>query len=391
MSRGRKSRFSREARAAAVSLAREPGNTFAAVARDLGVHGMTVRRWARALSAQEDPATQQARVEHAELVALRRRVRVLEEEREILGKSRGLPRSGDRADAVTVFRFIEREKAHHRVGTMCRLLDVSASGYWAWRRRGVSRRSADDAELTRRIQAAHVASRGTYGAPRIHAELRAGGIQCGRKRVARLMRRAGLSGVQRRRFVRTTIRDAAAAPAADLVGRRFTRDAPDRLWVADITYLPTAAGFLYLAAILDAWSRRVVGWAMAPHVRATLVSAALAMAVARRQPGAGLVHHSDHGVQYTSLAFGARLRQAGIAASMGSIGDAYDNAMAESFFASLEAELIDRSAWPTRDAAYAAVVDYIEAFYNPRRRHSALGYLSPVEFERRYRQPTLSA
>lgn len=288
---------------------------------------------------------------------------------------------------MSVFRFIERERAHHPVQTMCRLLEVSASGYWAWRGRATSTRALDDAALTSRIADAHAASRGTYGAPRIHAELRAAGIGCGRKRVARLMRRAGLAGVRRRRFVRTTLRDPQATAAPDLVQRHFARDAPDRLWVADITYLPTAAGFLYLAAILDAWSRRVVGWAMAPHLRTPLVSAALAMAVARRQPGSGLVHHSDHGVQYTSLAFGARLRQAGIAASMGSIGDAYDNAMAESFFASLEAELIDRSAWPTRDAAYAAVADYIESFYNPQRRHSALGYLAPVEFERRYRQP----
>lgn len=292
---------------------------------------------------------------------------------------------------MTVFRFIEREKAHHRVRTMCRLLEVSASGYWAWRGRGDSARALSDVELTARIRQAHAASRGTYGAPRIHAELQAGGIRCGRKRVARLMRRAGLAGVHRRRFVRTTIRDAAATPAPDRVQRRFARDAPDRLWVADITYLPTGAGFLYLAAILDAWSRRVVGWAMAAHARATLVSAALAMAVARRHPGVELIHHSDHGVQYTSLAFGARLRQAGIAASMGSIGDAYDNALAESFFASLEAELIDRSIWPTRDVAYAAVADYIETFYNRQRRHSALGYLSPAEFERRYRQPTMSA
>jgi putative transposase len=284
-----------------------------------------------------------------------------------------------------MFRFVEREKAHHPVRTLCRLLEVSASGYWAWRRRGVSLRAMSDDQLTVRIRQAHAASRGTYGAPRIHAELRAAGIGCGRKRVARLMRRAGLAGVHRRRCVRTTIRDAAAAPAPDLVGRRFARDAPDRLWVADITYLPPRAGFGYLAAILDAWSRRVVGWALANHLRTPLVSAALAMAVARRQPAAGLIHHSDHGVQYTSLAFGQRLVEAGIAPSMGSIGDAYDIAMAESFFATLEAELTDRRDWDTVDQAGRDVADYIEAFYNPRRRHSALGYLSPAEFEWRYR------
>lgn len=290
-----------------------------------------------------------------------------------------------------MFRFVERERAHHPVHTMCRLLDVSASGYWAWQRRGVSARALSDAELTERIRQAHADSRGTYGVPRIHAELQAAGIGCGRKRVARLMRHAGLAGVRRRRFVRTTRRDPDARPAPDLVERDFARDAPDQLWVADITYLPTRAGFGYLATILDAWSRRVVGWAVAGHLRTPLVSAALAMALAGRQPRPGLVHHSDHGVQYTSLAFGARLVEAGIAASMGSIGDAYDNAMAESFFATLEAELIDRRQWASVDEAGRDVADYIAAFYNPRRRHSALGYLAPVEFERRYRQPTQGA
>ena len=242
-----------------------------------------------------------------------------------------------------MFRFVERERAHHPVHTMCRLLDVSASGYWAWQRRGVSARALSDAELTERIRQAHADSRGTYGVPRIHAELQAAGIGCGRKRVARLMRHAGLAGVRRRRFVRTTRRDPDARPAPDLVERDFARDAPDQLWVADITYLPTRAGFGYLATILDAWSRRVVGWAVAGHLRTPLVSAALAMALAGRQPRPGLVHHSDHGVQYTSLAFGARLVEAGIAASMGSIGDAYDNAMAGSGPASTR----PGATWPT--------------------------------------------
>jgi len=289
-----------------------------------------------------------------------------------------------------VFRFVEREKARFPVVTMCRVLGVSPSGFWAWRRRGPSARARLDAELGDRILAAHATSRGTYGAPRIHADLRAAGIHCGRKRVARLMRRAGVQGVHRRRFVRTTISQPGTDLAPDLVERQFRRDGPDRLWVADITYLPTRAGFLYLAAISDAWSRRIVGWSMADHLRTELVSDALAMAIGRRRPGPGLVHHSDHGVQYTSLAFGRQLRQAGITASMGSVGDAYDNARAESFFASLETELIARSDWPTLDAARLAVFDYIEVFYNRQRRHSALGYLSPADFEARYRvlEPT---
>jgi putative transposase len=199
------------------------------------------------------------------------------------------------------------------------------------------------------------------------------------------MKRDHLAGVHRRRFVRTTVRDEHAAPFPDLVNRDFAASGPDRLWVADITALPTRQGSCYLAAVTDAWSRRVVGWSMATHMRAELVTAALDMAVARRRPGTGLVHHSDHGSQYTSLAFGRRLRESGIAASMGSVGDCYDNAMAESFFATLETELIDRSAWASPAEARAAVFEYIEVFYNRIRRHSSLGNVSPEHFEERYR------
>jgi putative transposase len=292
---------------------------------------------------------------------------------------------------VTVFRFVERERASFPVAMLCRVLGVSPSGFWAWLARPPGARETSDDALIERIRAIHAASRGTYGVPRVHAELTAAGIGCGRKRVARLMRDAGLAGVHRRRSVRTTRREPGATPAPDLVERDFSAAGPDRLWVADITYLPTLAGFLYLAAIIDAWSRRVVGWSMAGHMRTELVTAALDMALVRRRPTPGLIHHSDHGSQYTSLAFGRRLAEAGIAPSMGSVGDAYDNAMAESFFASLETELIDRSAWATRGEARLAVFDYIEAFYNRQRRHSSLGYLSPDEFERRYRPATRPA
>jgi putative transposase len=286
---------------------------------------------------------------------------------------------------VTVYRFVERERAAFPVTMLCRVLGVSPSGFWAWRARPRSARAASDGALTERIRAIHAASRGTYGAPRIRAELVAAGTGCARKRVARLMRDAGLAGVHRRRHVRTTRRAAGASAAPDLVGRDFNASGPDRLWVADITYLPTDAGFLYLAAVVDAWSRRVVGWSMAGHLRTELVTAALDMALVARRPGAGLVHHSDHGCQYTSVAFGRRLAEAGVAPSMGSVGDAYDNALAESFFASLESELIDRTSWATPTEARAAVFEYIEVFYNRQRRHSAIGYLSPDEFERRYR------
>jgi putative transposase len=286
---------------------------------------------------------------------------------------------------VTRFRFVEQEKARYPVRVLCSALGVSPSGYYAWRGRGPSARAVADDALAAEIRRSHARSRGTYGVPRVYADLAEAGHRVARKRVARLMRRERLAGVHRRRFVRTTVRDEHAVPAPDLVRRDFSAPGPDRLWVADITQLPTRAGPCYLASIVDAWSRRVVGWSMATHMRTELVTAALDAAVVHRRPGAGLVHHSDQGAQYTSIAFGRRLRESGIAASMGSVGDCYDNAMAESFFATLETELIDRSDWATPTEARAAVFDYIEVFYNRIRRHSSLGNRSPGQFEERYR------
>jgi putative transposase len=277
-------------------------------------------------------------------------------------------------------------QAFHRVATMTRVLGVSPSGYYAWRKRPLSARARTDVELTAHIQAVHRESRGTYGTPRIHAELGAQGVRIGRKRVARLMRAAGLHGLSRRKQFRTTVRDKTARSAPDLVERQFTAEGPDRLWVADITYVPTWAGFLYLAVVLDAWSRRVVGWAMACHLRTELVLAALDMAVAHRRP-LDVIHHSDQGCQYTSVAFGGRCRAAGVRPSMGSVGDAYDNALCESFFATLECELLDRQRFRTQADARLAVFDFIEGWYNPRRRHSALDYLSPIAYEKRELSP----
>jgi putative transposase len=293
---------------------------------------------------------------------------------------------------VTRFRFVEQEKARYPVRILCSALGVSPSGYYAWRSRGPSARARSDADLAEAIRQAHARSRGTYGVPRIWTDLAEAGHRVSRKRVARLMARDHLAGVHRRRFVRTTIRDEDAAPFPDLVNRDFAAAGPDRLWVADITALPTRSGSCYLASIVDAWSRRVVGWSMATHMRAELVTGALDAAIVHRRPGSGLVHHSDHGSQYTSLAFGRRLRESGIAASMGSVGDCYDNAMAESFFATLETELIDRSDWANPAEAKAAVFEYIEVFYNRIRRHSSLGNLSPEQFEERYRSaPAVAA
>ena len=273
-------------------------------------------------------------------------------------------------------------RAVHAVATMCRVLGVSPSGYYAWRQRAPSARTEADGALTAQIRAIHHESRETYGAPRVHAELTAQGVAVGRKRVARLMRHAGVRGVSRRKPFCTTRRDETARPAPDLVDRRFEAEAPNRLWVADITYIPTGAGFLYLAVVLDVWSRRVVGWATASHLRTELVLHALELALGRRQPQ-HVIHHSDQGCQYTSIAFGLRCREAGVRPSMGSVGDAYDNALCESFFATLECELLDRHRFATLAAARLEVFDYIEGFYNPRRRHSALDYLSPMAYEER--------
>lgn len=277
---------------------------------------------------------------------------------------------------------MKAHQAEFRIATMCRVLGVSPSGYFAWLSRPPSRRVREDAELIERIRRIHSESRGTYGSPRILVELIAHKIQVSRKRVVRLMRAAGLVGVSRRKFITTTVRDAAAKGSPDLVRRNFKADGPNKLWVADITYIPTWEGFLFLAVVLDVWSRRVVGWAMAGHLRTELVLAALDMALRQRRPD-DVIHHSDHGCQYTSIAFGNRCTEAGVRPSMGSVGDCFDNALCESFFATLECELIDRESFRTRVEARSMVFEYIEGWYNTHRRHSALDYSSPVEYERR--------
>ena len=273
------------------------------------------------------------------------------------------------------------------VTLMCEVLRVSRSGFYAWRDRAPSARAEQDAELAQAIQVSHAASDGSYGAIRIHEDLKDEGFRVGRKRVARLMREHGIVGVTRRRSHVTTTRKAGEPKGPDLVERAFTAERPNALWVADITYVPTGSGFLYLAVVpWGVFSRRIVGWAMAGHLRTDLVLAALDMAVAQRKPEGGVVHHSDHGCQYTSLAFGARCREAGVRPSLGSIGDCFDNAMCESFFARLECELIDRRRWATKAEARMALFHFIEAWYNPRRRHSALGYDSPVTHERKHHE-----
>ena len=284
---------------------------------------------------------------------------------------------------MSVYRIISAERASSPVSVMCEVLGVSRSGFHGWERRAPSNRALSDAWLTSRIKQIHEQARGVYGSRRVQAELRLGqGIQVSRRRVRRLMAAAGISGLVKVKRGRTTIRVPGVRVADDLVERKFRPTEPNVLWVADITYLRTWEGWLYLAAVQDAYSRRIVGWAMAEHMRSELVADALQMAVHRRRPQPGLVHHSDQGAQYVSLGFGQQARDAGIAVSMGSKGDAFDNAVAESFFATIKKELVHRQPWPSRRDLSSAVFEYIEAFYNRQRRHSTLGYLSPEQYER---------
>ena len=284
-----------------------------------------------------------------------------------------------------IYTFIESQKADYRVSVMCRALKVSKSGFYGWRDRPPSARARADAVLSEKIARIHTDSRETYGAPRIHFELRTLGVRYARKRVARLMREAGLFGCggRRRREARTTLRSRTerTPPAPDLVERNFTPAAPDRLWVADITYVRTWEGWLYLAFVLDTYSRRIVGWSMSNNLKTELVLDAVNMAIYTRRPQPGLIHHSDRGSQYTSVEFGSRLKEEGLLPSMGSVADAYDNSMAESFVSTLKRELIHRRSWSSRQVVRTAIFEYIEAFYNLRRRHSALGHLSPAEYE----------
>jgi putative transposase len=280
---------------------------------------------------------------------------------------------------------VKTNQATLPVGVMCRLLSVSRSAFYAWHDRPMSARARTDVELTALIRQIHASSYGgTYGAPRIHRELRETyGIRIGRKRVERLMRCAGLQGVQKRRFRCTTRSGAPERFAPDLVQRHFAADRPNTLWLADVTYVSTAEGFLYLAAVLDVFSRLIVGWAMDERLGSQLVLSALRMAYAQRRPRE-VIHHSDHGSEYTAVAFGKRCKLLGIQMSMGSVGDCFDNAMMESFFSSLEAEVLDRNRFGTREEARRAIFSWVAGWYNLRRRHSGVGYLSPQEFEKRF-------
>ena len=370
-------------RAEAVQLVQANGRSLTQAAKDLGVHHDTLRTWVKqaaidgAAGRPDDGGAHRAGPAAAGGAHLK--------------GGEGDPAQGGRVfrggerDPVSCYRFIAAEAGHHPVALSCRVLGVSRAGYYAWRERPPSARARADAALTDVIHAIHRQSRGAYGAPRVHAELQATGRRHGRKRVARLLRQAGLQGChRRRRRPRTTVADPAAPAAPNLVQRRFDPLAPDRLWLADITYVPTGEGWLYLAAVLDAFSRRVVGWAMADHLRTELVLDALTMALATRRPAAGLVHHSDRGCQYTALAFGRRLRRVR--------GGALDEPGRELLGQRRGRELLRHpqagTGRPPRPPAVAhpggrpaAIFDYVEVFYNRQRRHSTLRYLSPAAYE----------
>lgn len=289
------------------------------------------------------------------------------------------------------FRFIHAEKARYPVRVLCRVLEVSRSGFYAWCRRAPARRVQAEQRLTQAIQAAHRRSRGTYGSPRLHAELKAQGLHVSRKRVARLMRDCGLRGVRPHRRRRTTLVDQALPVADNLVARDFDVTAPNQVWAADITYVRTWEGWLYLAVVLDLFSRRVVGWAMADHLRTDLPLQALAMALGQRLPETSLVHHSDRGCQYASERYRQLLDQRGIRCSMSRRGDCWDNAVVESFFATLKSELLDRRPWPTHREARLAIHQYIGVFYNRHRRHSYLHYSTPACYEQEHELTAMAA
>ena len=284
---------------------------------------------------------------------------------------------------MNLYPFIEAEKAEQRnVKRACELLEVSRAAYYQQAKAQPSQREMRDDELIELIIEIHDESKGTYGAPRVHAALRKRGVHCGKKRVARLMVKANLIGRCARSWRKTTIRDPHATPiTVDAIGRDFTPGPINTRWCGDITYIPTWEGWLYLATVIDIGSRRVVGWAIADHLRTELVASALEMAYNQRRPGPGVIFHSDQGCQYTSGEFAALAERLGISLSLGQKGQCWDNALAESFFATLKAELVERYIWPTRAGARAAIFEFVESWYNLRRLHSSLGYMSPAEYE----------
>ena len=373
-------KHSREFKVQAVKLVRERGVTVAQAARDLELSQTLLRKWVRQFVADPRdafPGLGQQKPEDAELTRLRREVARLKMERDILNKSRGLLRSG----VDVKFGFVAKHRGTWPVDVLCEGLGISRSGFYAWRRRPQSVRARTDAAILQTIRASFVLSDSTYGARRMIDEVRDAGHVCSRERVARLMRGAALRARPRRRALPndTGVR---AIIAPNVLDRAFTATAPNQKWVADFTYIWTSEGWLYVAAVLDLFSRRVVGWSMQAAMTSALVTDALMMAVWRRGPAATLLHHSDQGSQYTSEEFQRLLTGLGVTFSMSRSGNCWDDAVMESFFSRLRTERCNRTHQATLEAARADIVDYIERFYNPTRRHSKLGNKSPINFER---------
>ncbi|WP_414646213.1 IS3 family transposase [Bradyrhizobium sp. 2S1] len=380
--------FTDDYKGQAVDLVASSGRSIGSVAKELGLRDSVLRRWVELRGTGREPTaaarrpTTQATLpsaDHAaEIARLQRENERLRMERDILKKSNRDLCWG----AEMRFRFIEDRRADYPVTILCDVLGVSPAGYYAWRSRPESQRSVANRELVDDIKRVHRETNGRYGSPRIHVELKAQGRGASRGRIERLMRHHGIRAIMARpRRVRTTDSRHDLPIAANLLERNFTATAPNRIWLADITYIETDQGWLYLATVMDLYSRRIVGWAMADHLRAELPLAALRMAVSAQRPGAGLIHHSDRGVQYASAEYRKVVQSAGLRASMSRKADCYDNAPMESFFHTLKIELVYHTHYATRAEATRDIFAYIEGFYNRTRRHSAIGYVSPIEME----------
>ncbi|MGI8329972.1 IS3 family transposase [Actinomadura scrupuli] len=374
-------KYPAEFRADAVAMVRSSSKPIAQVARDLGINHETLRTWLRAADAAERPGAAQESAKDTELARLRKEVAELRLEREVLRKAAAYFGSGDAG--VSRFHFVESHHRAYGVKRLCQIMNISRSGFYRWRQAAPARvaQAAQDAGLVERIRTIHAESGRAYGSPRVHAELRAAGLPVNRKRVERLMREHQIVGAHQRRRTRTTIPDRVAGPVPDLLRRDFTATAPNSRWVGDITYLPAGGRWMYLATVIDLYSRRLVGYSMADHMRADLVIDALHAAVRSRGCNVtGVIFHTDRGSQYSSAAFAQACAAAGVRQSMGAVGSSADNAAAESFFASLKREILPTRGWPTIGQARLAVFSWL-TFYNTRRRHSALSYLSPADYE----------
>ncbi|MFV8753576.1 IS3 family transposase [Nannocystaceae bacterium ST9] len=393
MPRRKRRTYTDQQKAEAVKIWRQSGKTIAEVARDLDLNQNSLRQWAKQEEVDARGPTETGPLtseERDELQKLRRENRQLQMEREFLKKAAAFFRQGELV-GVAAFELIAAEKAHFPISFMCKVLGVSRAGYYAWRDREPSNRSQENEILSQQITEIHHQSRGTYGSPRVTAELEARGFKTDRKRVARLMTKMGISGDLKPKF-RKVDAEPTAELAPNLLERQFDVEAPDRVWVSDITYVWTVAGWLYLAVVIDLFSRRVVGWATADHMRADLVLEALSAALGSRAPSDdGLMFHSDQGSQFSAKRVRDALGSAGITCSMSRRGNCWDNAVAEAFFATLKREHVYRKVFVTHEQAKISIAEWIGIFYNGQRRHSTIGYCKPVEYERSYYAGELAA